>query len=187
MDTSDDTSGDDSLFPASRLNVTQKRKFKAALTEEVKGSGGEIFPLRAKTLVGETLGLDVSLALVEKLLTEFGYRPSERQQPYYDAHGVAQSAPLWKFQPAKRPLTPLQRTQALSERLSALSESFSEDVLGDELLQFASMEEIAEEAARSFALALAAAVRARARVGYKTILPRCSTAAQMAFASAVAA
>lgn len=184
MDASNPSSEDESRIPASRLTVAQKRKLKADLAEEIESSGRDgTFALGVRSLVGETLGLDVSLSLVEKLLAEFGYCQTTDLQPYFDNAGTQQAAPIWRVLPPTLPLLPQDRTKVFAERLAAMNEDFVTDLLTDPLLKFSGLGDLSVEATRAFALALGAAVQARARFGAKTILPQCASTAQMAFSS----
>ena len=165
---------------ASRLNALQKRQLKTRLTE-FAATDTQVTVARARDEATRLLGVVLTQATAEKLLTEFGYRASNDLEPFLGAGGELETSRVWTLAPVARPLTPTEKAQALADRLRLLSHAFVEDLMEDPLLKFAGLDDIAQEATRSFVLSLSAAVKERARFGAKTILPACADTAQLVF------
>jgi hypothetical protein len=165
---------------ASRLNAAQKRQLKTRLTE-FAAEGGFVTLPRLHALAAEVLALDITKGLAERLLAEFGWRMGNDLDPSLSESGALETVHIWEPVPVARPLSPAEKAQALAERMRVLSDAFVEDLMEDPLLKFASLDDIAGEATRSFALSLREAVVSRARFGAKTILPACGDIAQLTF------
>lgn len=130
-------------------------------------------------------GLAISAQVAEKLLAEFGYHVTEELDPMFSLGGGMDTVRVWVRDDRARPLSPMEKAQALSSRLSMLSQAFVDDLMDDELLRFGSLDDIAVEATRAFSLALSGAVKERAKFGAKALLPRCGETAQLTFKSAL--
>jgi len=170
----------------SRLNALQKRQLKTRLTE-FAATDTQVTVARARDEATRLLGVVLTQATAEKLLTEFGYRASNDLEPFLGAGGELETSRVWTLAPVARPLTPSEKAQALADRLRLLSDAFVEDLMEDPQLKFAGLDDIAQEATRSFALSLSAAVKERARFGAKTILPTCADTAQLVFQASLRA
>lgn len=164
----------------SRLAAPQRRRLKQLLIDgEIAGE--RVTLPRVRESVALEFGVGISDAIAAKLLTEFGYYQSQDLDPVSLVGGGSEAVHVWLMGDRARPLSPAQKTQALSERMKVLTDAFVEDLLDDTLLHFGTLDDIALEAARSFAASLSEAVSGRARIGAKKLLPRCGEVAQLAF------
>lgn len=168
----------------SRLAAPQRRRLKQLLQEaELAGSRVTVPGLRERIAV--EFGLAVTAAVAEKLLTEFGYRITDELDPVLAPESGMDAVRVWVMEDRARPLSPMEKAQALSARLDLLSNAFVEDLMDDELLRFGSLDDIAIEATRAFSLALADAVKGRAKFGARALLPRCGETAHLTFKGAL--
>lgn len=138
-----------------------------------------------RELVAVEFGLAITDVFAAKLLTEFGYHSTEEIEPSLTSDGGLGSVQVWVRDERARPLSRLEKLEALSSRLELLSQAFVDDLMDDELLHFASLDDVAIEATRAFSTALSDAVKARARFGAQSLLPRCGETALLAFKSSL--
>lgn len=168
----------------SRLAAPQRRRLKQLLSNAELSGERITLPLVRESVALE-FGVSIADAVASKLLAEFGYYQSQEVDPVALVEGSSESVYVWLMGDRARPLSPAQKAQALSERMKVLSDAFVEDLLDDALLHFGTLDDIAIEATRSFAISLSEAAQKRARIGSKQLLSRCGEVAQMSFKSAL--